>query len=163
LIEACVATGAGLVLMHNGGQLRGRPRHPRFRDVVAEVKEELGRLTLRAVAGGMSEEALALDPGLDFGKTTYHSLELVRRTDELAAAGRPLLVAASRKDVVGETLDLPPTERLEGSLTVAALAARGGASIIRTHDVQATLRTVRMVEAIEGRQPPARAVRGLWD
>lgn len=163
LVAVCAATKAGLVVMHNGGQLRGRPRHPRYRDVVAEVRSDLRRLTRIAIEGGVSSDAIVLDPGLDFGKTTYHSLELVRRTDELVAEGRPVLIAASRKDVVGEALDLPPQERLEGSLALAALAAGAGAAIIRTHDVLATGRVVRMVEAVLGARPPSRAVRGLWD
>ncbi|MGI8774006.1 MAG: dihydropteroate synthase [Actinomycetota bacterium] len=163
LLAACAATKAGLVVMHNGGQLRGRPRHPRYRDVVAEVGADLRRLTLTAIEGGVGDDAIVLDPGLDFGKTTYHSLELVRRIGELVAEGRPLLVAASRKDIVGETLDLPPQERLEGSLAVAALATEAGAKIIRTHDVLATGRVVRTVEAVLGTRSPSRAVRGLWD
>lgn len=163
LAEVCGEMGAGLVVMHAGGQLRGRPRHPRYRDVVREVLADLDGLVRRAVAVGVPKDAIVVDPGLDFGKTTYHSLELVRRADELAAAGRPVLVAASRKDIVGESLGLPPSERLEGSLAVAAIAVHLGASIIRAHDVRATVRVVRMAESIAGTRPPERAVRGLWD
>ena len=155
--------GAALVLMHHGGQIRGRPRHPRYADVVAAVLETWRDLVQRALQAGVHEDGLIADPGLDFGKTTYHSLELMRRIDELAAFGRPLLIAPSRKDVVGETLDLPLEERLEGTLALVALSVLGGASIVRVRDVRSCVRTVRMVEAVVGRRRPTAAVRGLWD
>ena len=82
---------------------------------------------------------------------------------ELVRPGRPVLVAASRKDVVGETLGLDPEDRLEGSLALVALAARAGASVVRVHDVRASVRVVRMVDAVRGVTRPEAAVRGLWD
>jgi dihydropteroate synthase len=155
--------GAQLVVMHHGGQIRGRPRNPRYDDVVAAVRDALTAGADRAVAEGVDPGRIIVDAGLDFGKNTYHSLELVRRTSELAGLGYPLLVAPSRKDVVGETLDLPPDDRLEGTLALVALSVRGGASIVRVHDVKATVRTVRMVEAVMGERRPAAPVRGLWE
>ncbi|HVF52890.1 MAG TPA: dihydropteroate synthase [Actinomycetota bacterium] len=163
-VAAAVASaGAGLVVMHNGGQIRSRPRHPAYKDVVAEVNEELHRRAQDAVELGVPHGSVIVDPGPDFGKTTFHSLELMRRLDETVALGWPVLVAVSRKDVVGETLDLPPGERLEGSLALAALAVERGAAVVRTHDVQATVRVVQMVEAVMGRRIPAAPLRGLWD
>jgi dihydropteroate synthase len=163
LAEVAAQTGAGLVLMHNGGQLRGRPLNPRYPDIVADVLDEWDRLAAEAEGAGVSTEAIAVDPGLDFGKTTFQSLELMRRLPEMVAGGRPVLVAASRKDVVGETLGLDPEERLEGSLALVALAARDGAAMVRVHDVRASVRVVRMVEAVMGRRPPQAPVRGLWE
>jgi dihydropteroate synthase len=163
LARVCARTEAGLVVMHNGGQIRGRPRHPRYDDVVVAVIEEFERCASVALAAGMSDDQLIVDPGLDFGKTTYHSLELMRRLDELAALDWPLLVAPSRKDVVGETLALPPDERLEGTLALIAMSVLAGAAIVRVHDVEATVRVVRMTEAVLGNRPPAHPVRGLWD
>ncbi|MGH2736816.1 MAG: dihydropteroate synthase, partial [Actinomycetota bacterium] len=93
LADACAETGAGLVLMHHGGQIRGRPRHPRYDDVVRAVVEEWDRQAGVALEHGVRDEQLLVDPGLDFGKTTYHSLELMRRLDELVAYARPVLVA----------------------------------------------------------------------
>jgi dihydropteroate synthase len=90
-------------------------------------------------------------------------LELMRRLSELTELGYPVLIAASRKDVVGETLDLPPDQRLEGSLVLAAIAVMAGASVVRAHDVLATVRAVTMAEAVRGRVPPQAPVRGLWD
>jgi dihydropteroate synthase len=163
LAVCCAETGAALIVMHHGGQIRGRPRHPRYADVVAEVGAELVRLAEEATAARVPREALVIDPGLDFGKNTYHSLELMRRLPELVALGYPVLVAASRKDVVGETLGVPPEERLEGSLALACLAAASGAALVRVHDVAATVRAVTMIEAVAGRVAPVAPVRGLWD
>jgi dihydropteroate synthase len=159
----CARRGAGVVLMHHGGQLRARPRHPSYRDVVAEVKADLDRSAEAAIAAGVHREAIVVDPGLDFGKTTFHSLELMRRLDELVRGRYPVLVAPSRKDIVGESLGLPPEERLEGTLVLAALSALKGAAIVRVHDVRAAARAVRMAEAVAGRVRPAAPVRGLWD
>ncbi|MDQ4065177.1 MAG: dihydropteroate synthase, partial [Actinomycetota bacterium] len=101
LLEVCARSRAALVLMHHGGQIRGRPRHPRYDDVVVAIKQTWEALAARANAAGVSDEALIVDPGLDFGKTTFHSLEVMRRLDELTALRWPVLVAPSRKDVVG--------------------------------------------------------------
>lgn len=163
LVAAVAECGAGLIVMHNGGQIRGRPRSPRYEEVVVDVGRELEEMALSAEVAGVDRDAIAIDPGLDFGKTTFHSLELVRRLDELTRGTRPLLLAASRKDVVGETLDLPPDERLEGSLALVALAVAKGAAAVRVHDVGPSVRVVRMVEAVLGLRPPQAPVRGLWD
>jgi dihydropteroate synthase len=163
LAEACARRGAGLILMHHGGQIKGRPRHPTYQDVVAEVRAGLDRLVDVALAAGVKGDAIAIDPGLDFGKTTYHSLELMRRLDEIVDGDYPVLVAPSRKDVVGESLGLPPEERLEGTLVLVALSALKGAAMVRVHDVRAAARAVRMAELVAGRSRPVAPVRGLWD
>lgn len=163
LTAAVAETGAALIVMHNGGQIRGRPRHPVYEDIVIDVLDHWEKLTTKAIEAGVQRERIVVDAGLDFGKTTFHSLELVRRLDEQVAAGWPVLVAPSRKDVVGETLELPPGERLEGSLALAVLAAYMGAAIVRVHDVRATARAVRMAEAVSRRRSPGSPVRGLWD
>jgi len=163
LAAVCAATGAALILMHHGGQIRGRPRHPVYSDVVSDVRSEWTRLAGLARAAGVGDDRLIVDPGLDFGKNTFHSLELMRRLDELTEGSYPVLIATSRKDVVGETLDLPTEERLEGSLALVALSAAGGASIVRVHDVTESVRVVRMVEAVGGKRAPVAPVRGLWE
>lgn len=162
LVDACARTGAALVVMHHGGQIRGRPQAPTYDDVVAAVIEEWKRLASIATAGGVEDDRIVVDPGLDFGKNTFHSLELMRRLDELTAQPWPVLVAPSRKDVVGETLGLPLDDRLEGTLALVALSVLRGAAIVRVHDVAASVRVVRMIEATEGRRGPAAPVRGLW-
>jgi dihydropteroate synthase len=163
LAEVCAETGAGLVLMHNGGQIRGRPRHPRYDDVVAAVIASWQELEDAALAAGVRRDQLMVDPGLDFGKNTFQSLELVRRLPELVRTGLPVLVAASRKDIVGESLGLGLDDRLEGSLAIVALSVLYGAAMVRVHDVKPSLRTVRMVEAVMGTRPPRAPVRGLWE
>jgi dihydropteroate synthase len=163
LAPVVAAAGADLVVMHHGGQIRGRPRNPRYDDVVDAVRRQVLAYAELAESAGVARERIIVDAGLDFGKNTWHSLELVRRTAELTTLGYRYLVAPSRKDVVGETLDLPPDERLEGTLALTALSVLGGAAIVRVHDVSAAVRTVRMVEAAMGRRPPAAPVRGLWE
>jgi dihydropteroate synthase len=159
--EVAAEAGAGLVVMHTGGPPRTRPHRPAYTDVVAEVRAFLtGRVAL-AIRHGVPAERVIVDPGHDFHKNTFHSLELTRRLGELADLGHPLLVALSNKDFVGETLDVPLGQRLEGSLAAAAFCVAAGASIVRVHEVEATVRVVRMTEAILGHRPPAATRRGL--
>jgi dihydropteroate synthase len=126
-------------------------------DVVATVTEAAAR----AVQAGVRPDGILVDPTHDFGKNTRHSLELTRRLDEIVATGWPVLVALSRKDFVGETLDLPPDQRLEGTLAATAISAWHGARVFRTHDVRATRRVLDMVASIRGTRPPSVARRGL--
>jgi dihydropteroate synthase len=159
--EVAAEAGAGLVVMHTGGPPRTRPHRPAYADVVAEVGAFLRDRVALARQRGVAAERLIVDPGHDFHKNTFHSLELTRRLGELTGLGYPLLAALSNKDFVGETLDVPLDQRLEGSLAAAGYAVAAGASIIRVHEVQATVRVVRMTEAILGRRPPAVTRRGL--
>jgi dihydropteroate synthase len=161
MAEVAAEAGAGLVVMHTGGPPRTRPHRPAYADVVAEVRAFLAGRVALAIRHGVAAERLIVDPGHDFHKNTFHSLELTRRLGELADLGHPLLVALSNKDFVGETLDVPLDERLEGSLAAAAFAVAAGASIVRVHEVRPTVRVVRMTEAILGRRPPAVTRRGL--
>ncbi|HEX2028797.1 MAG TPA: dihydropteroate synthase, partial [Nitriliruptorales bacterium] len=102
-----------------------------------------------------------VDPGHDFQKTTYHSLELSRHLPALAALGYPVLVALSNKDFIGETLDAPLDARVDASIGAAVFAILRGAGIVRVHEVRRTAAAVRMTEALLGWRPPAVAVRGL--
>jgi dihydropteroate synthase len=128
--------------------------------VVAAVLDGLRAGAERAVAAGVAPAAVLIDPTLDFGKTTRHSLRVLRATDEVVALGYPVLQSLSRKDFVGETLDLPVDDRLEGTLAATAVAAWLGAIVFRAHDVRATRRVADMVASIRGARPPARAIRG---
>jgi dihydropteroate synthase len=118
-------------------------------------------LARSAVERGVRPDGILIDPAHDFNKNTWQSLEISRRLDELAATGWPLLVALSNKDFVGETLDLPVDQRLEGTLAATAIAAWLGARVFRAHHVRETRRAVDMVAAIRGDRPPASARRAL--
>ena len=162
MFETVAAHGAGLVCTHAGHlPPRTRPHRVAYPDVVADVVATLTGLASRAVESGVPAEGVLIDPGHDFGKNTRHSLELTARTSELVATGWPVLMALSRKDFVGEALDLLPDERLEGTLAATAVCAWQGARVFRAHDVPETLRVLRMVDAIRGTTPPAVSVRGL--
>ena len=154
--------GLGYVCSHTGGALpRTRPHRVGYADVVADVVATTAAAADAAVAVGVPREGVLVDPTHDFGKNTFHGLELLRRVDELVAGGWPVLMALSRKDFVGETLGLPPDERLEGTLAATTLAAAAGCAMFRTHDVVATRRVLEMTASILGDRVPTRVVRGL--
>jgi dihydropteroate synthase len=154
--------GVGLVCSHTGGlPPRTDPRRVAYDDVVADVVASTTALADKALALGVRRDAILIDPTHDFGKTTAHSLELTRRLDELAATGWPVLVAVSNKDFVGETLDLPASERLPGTLAATAIAAWHGARVFRAHEVAPTRQVLDMVASIKGLRPPATPRRGL--
>jgi len=162
LVEVAAETGAGIVCSHSGGLApRIDPHRVRFDDVVADVVATVTEGAARAVEAGVRPDGILVDPTHDFGKNTRHSLELTRRLDEVVAISWPVLVALSRKDFVGETLDLPPGERLEGTLAATAISAWHGARVFRTHDVRPTRRVLDMVASIRGTRPPSVARRGL--
>ena len=119
------------------------------------------RARRRPSEAGIPDERILVDPTLDFGKTTAHSLEVLRHTAEVAQLGFPILQALSRKDFVGESLGLEADDRLEGTLAATAVAAWLGATVFRAHDVRATRRVVDMVAVIRGDRMPVRAVRGV--
>jgi dihydropteroate synthase len=154
--------GAGLVCTHAGRQQpRTRPHRVWYDDVVDETARYLVGLAEAAVEAGVRRDGIVIDPAHDFGKNSRHSLLLTRRTDVLVATGWPVLVAMSRKDFVGEVLDLPPDDRLEGTLAATAVAAWLGARLFRAHDVTATKRVLLTVEAIRGERDLAVGRRAL--
>jgi dihydropteroate synthase len=162
LVGVAAGTGAGLVCSHTGGLApRTDPHRVSYDDVLADVRATVTTAATRAVEAGVRRDGVLIDPTHDFGKNTRHSLELTRRLDELVATGWPVLVALSRKDFIGETLDLPPAERLEGTLAATAISAWLGARMFRAHDVRATRRVLDMVASIRGTRQPAVARRGL--
>jgi dihydropteroate synthase len=162
LADVAAEFDAGLVCSHAGGQApRTRPHRVAYADVMADVLDRTLGLAARAVSAGVNPARIIIDPAHDFGKNTWHSLEISRRLGEMTATGWPVLVAASRKDFVGETLGADTDDRLAGTLAVTALAAWLGARIFRAHDVHQTRQALQMVAAIKGDYSPARVVRGL--
>lgn len=154
--------GAGLVCSHAGGlPPRTDPHRVAYDDVVAEVVTTVTRLADRAVAMGVRRDAVLVDAAHDFGKNTYHSLEVTRRFAEVVATGWPVLVAVSNKKFLGETLDVDKDNRLEATLAVTALCAAAGGRVFRAHQVTATRRVLDTVASVRGTRPPAAARRAL--
>lgn len=164
LLGVAAVTGAGYVVSHTGGlPPRTDPVNVDYGPddaVVDDVLRVLRDGAARAEAAGLPRERILVDPTLDFGKTTLDSLALVRHTARIVDLGYPVLQAISRKDFVGETLDLAIDERLEGTLAATAIAAWQGATVFRAHDVRATRRVLDMVASIRGDRPPSLSVRG---
>jgi dihydropteroate synthase len=162
LAEVAAEFGAGLVCAHAGWQRpRTRPFRAAYADVMADVLGRTQRLAHHAMEAGVQPERIIVDPAHDFGKNTWHSLEVTRRLAEMTRTGWPVLVSLSNKDFVGETLNLPPAQRLPGTLAATSVCAWLGARIFRVHQVPESRQVVDMVSAIRGDRPPARAVRGL--
>jgi dihydropteroate synthase len=162
LADVAAEFGAGLVCSHVGPQQpRTRPFRVAYADVMADVLDKVQQLARRALAAGVRRDGIVIDAAHDFGKNTWHSLEITRRLDEMTQTGYPVLVSLSNKDFVGETLNLPPEQRLPGTLAATAICAWHGARIFRVHQVAESRQVIDMVGAIRGERTPARAVRGL--
>jgi dihydropteroate synthase len=137
-----------VVLMHRRGEPRTMQNDVVYQDLIHEVEQFLRQIVERAVAAGIGGDKILVDPGLGFGKSAAGNLRILHELTRFHGVGRPLVIGASRKSFIGATLDLPVSDRLEGSLAVAATAAWNGAHVIRTHDVRETKRVTRMIDAI---------------
>jgi dihydropteroate synthase len=140
--------GAGLVLMHMAGDPRTMQVNPEYGDVVAEVRDFLAARLEAAVAAGVDESRIWLDPGIGFGKTVRHNLELLRGIPDLATLGRPILLGTSRKSFIGRTDGSETDERLGGTIATSILAALAGATILRVHDVREMSQAMSVVNAV---------------
>ena len=141
-------SGAAVVLMHMQGTPRTMQEAPLYTDLMGEVRAFLAERMLDAGEAGIEAERIVLDPGIGFGKTAAHNLEILNRLDAFRDLGRPVCVGVSRKAFIGLVLGLPPGERLEGTIAAAVLSVSMGARILRVHDVGPVARAVRMAEAI---------------
>ncbi|HET9084504.1 MAG TPA: dihydropteroate synthase [Candidatus Limnocylindrales bacterium] len=146
MAELAATARVPLIVMHNREEAR-------YDDVVGEVIDDLRAALDRAERLGVPPGDLIVDPGIGFGKTADHNVTLLRHLDALTALGRPILLGTSRKSTIGRILDLPPDERLEGTLATTALGVASGVDIVRVHDVRANVRAARVADAI---------VRGRW-
>jgi dihydropteroate synthase len=154
--------GAALVCSHAGGlPPRTDPHRVAYDDVMADVVATVTGLADRALAAGVRADGILVDAAHDFGKNTYHSLEVTRRLDELVATGWPVLVAVSNKKFLGEVLDVDKDGRLEATLAATAVSAWHGAQVFRAHQVAATRRVLDTVGAIRGTRAPAVSRRAL--
>jgi len=162
LLQVAAEFSAGLVCTHTGGATpRTRPHRVAYDDVMGDIITQTTALAERAVRAGVPREGIVIDPGHDFGKNTWHSLEATRRTQEMVDTGWPVLMSTSNKDFIGETLDRPVDQRLAGSLATVAVTAYLGARIFRVHAVAETRDVLDMVATINGTREPRNTLRGL--
>lgn len=144
----CAENGAGLVLMHMQGNPRTMQLDPVYGDVVDDVKAFLAERLDAAVSAGVDEERVWLDPGIGFGKSLEHNLELLRRLEELRALGRPLVIGTSRKSFIGKIDGSEVSGRIGGTIASSVLAAAAGADVLRVHDVAEVSQAARVAAAI---------------
>jgi dihydropteroate synthase len=160
MAEVVARAEAGLVLMHMKGTPPTMQRAPSYRDVVAEVKDYLGRAIEKAEASGVSSDSILVDPGIGFGKTLEHNLALLHNLSSLAELSKPILVGTSRKSFLGRILAGGPEERLLSTAASVACAVLLGASVVRVHDVREMRQVVAVADAIKNQgvseRPPAR-------
>ena len=140
--------GAGLVLMHRKGSPETMQKNPTYRDVVGEVCAFLARVVAAAEAAGVGPDSILVDPGIGFGKTVEHNLQLLNRLGTLSDLGKPILIGTSRKSFIGRALDVPVEARLHGTAASVAAAILRGAHVVRVHDVPEMMQVARLTDAI---------------
>jgi dihydropteroate synthase len=150
MVRVAIEHELPVVLMHMLGDPKTMQLSPDYQDVVGDILLFFQERIEVAKKGGLDERQIVLDPGIGFGKTVGHNLEILRRLPEYRSLGHPLLVGASRKSFIRKSLGEDEASLLQGSLAMAAAAAMNGASIIRAHDVQETKQVLRMIDAVQG-------------
>lgn len=148
MAEVAASSGAALILMHMRGEPRTMQAEPRYEDLIGEVRGFLMGAVAVARGAGVPEESILVDPGIGFGKTLEHNLEILRRLAAFGDLGAGVLVGTSRKSYLGKLLDLSVEERLEASIASFAGAVLAGAHAVRVHDVRAAVRAVRVADAL---------------
>ena len=146
--EIAAKAGAAVVIMHMKGTPKTMQQNPQYADVIGEITAYLRERAQLAMRAGVGEDRIVVDPGIGFGKTLEHNLEILRRLKEFKSLGFPLLVGTSRKSMIGAVLDLPADQRVEGTAATVALAIANGADIVRVHDVLQMARVAKMADAI---------------
>jgi dihydropteroate synthase len=152
MTEVVARHGASVVIMHMKGEPKTMQVRPRYRDVVSDVSEFLQERVEAAEAAGVSPKKIMIDPGIGFGKTLDHNLEIIARLRELKRIGKPLVIGVSRKSFIGKLTGLPPEERVEGSIAAAVLSCWNGADLVRVHDVPETVRALKVVRPLLSRE-----------
>ena len=142
---------AGVVLMHMKGTPETMQNKPYYKDICAEVLNFLSSRIMLAEEAGIDFESIAIDPGIGFGKTLTHNVDLITKLDQLKVLDKQILLGVSRKSFIGDILNLEPAERLEGSIAAGIVGVINGANILRVHDVGSTMRAVRVVKALRKR------------
>ncbi|MGC1005871.1 dihydropteroate synthase [Pantoea agglomerans] len=146
-LEAAAVTGLPVCLVHMQGEPRTMQQAPVYENILSEVDTYFAQQIARCETAGIKKERLILDPGFGFGKNLSHNYELLAHLGDFHHFGLPLLVGMSRKSMIGQLLNVGPSQRLTGSLSCAVIAAMQGAQIIRAHDVKETAEAMRVVEA----------------
>jgi dihydropteroate synthase len=146
--RVAAAAGVPVVLMHMRGTPRDMKERARYADLLGEVRAELAAAMERAIAAGVREDRIILDPGVGFAKTAEQSMEILARLPGLLSLGRPLLVGPSRKSFIGAITGAPPEDRLAGTLAAVTAAILGGATFVRVHDVAASRQAARVAAAL---------------
>jgi len=146
---------APIVIMHIKGTPRDMQKDPRYQNLIAEITDYLKEGIKIAKQSGIPEERIIIDPGIGFGKTLEHNLEIIRNLSSFKSLGRPILIGVSRKSFIGKILDdAPPSERLEGTLSAISISVFNGANIVRVHDVKEASKAVRIAHALRGGESP---------
>ncbi len=161
IVGVVAGSDCGCVVMHMLGEPGTMQEEPAYEDVVGEVRAYLLERAAALEAAGVARERIAVDPGIGFGKTVEHNLELLRRLPELVETGYPVVVGASRKSFIGTLLGVEePSGRVAGSVGVAVRAAESGAAVLRVHDVRETADALRLSAVIDSSPGPAEAAGG---
>ncbi|MCA1707426.1 MAG: dihydropteroate synthase [Actinobacteria bacterium] len=150
LDRAAIESGAGFILMHSRGTPQTMKTLTDYADVVGDVVSFLARRGEEFVSAGGSSDSVVLDPGFGFAKSPEQNLTMLKRFEEFTALPFPVLAGTSRKSFIGAVLGTPEDQRVEGTIATVSIAVLKGARLVRVHDVEATVRAVRMVEAIAG-------------
>lgn len=154
MIPLAAGTGAPVIIMHMQGTPRDMQQDPGYQDVAADIMRFLRQRSLEAIAGGVKPGQIMVDPGIGFGKTVEHNLEIMRRLDEFKSLGFPLVLGTSRKSFIGSVLGRPAEERIMGTAATVAFAIDRGVDVVRVHDVEEMVDVVRMVDAMRGIERP---------
>ena len=158
MFELLAEAGCPVVLMHMLGTPADMQAEPRYEDVVGEITAFLARALERAMAAGVHRDRVIIDPGIGFGKTVKHNLEILCKLGELSCLNRPILVGTSRKSFIGRVLGVEsPAQRIWGTAATVALAVAAGVHILRVHDVAQMHQVARMAYAVRLRQLPKNA------
>lgn len=147
--NVAASLGVPCILMHMRGTPKTMQTNLEYSSFIGELTEELSESVEMAVEAGIEKKNIILDPGVGFSKSFDHNLEIINKIDELSKMGYPLLVGASRKSFIGEILEVTADQRLEGSLAVAVISSWEGAAILRVHDVEETVRALKVTDAIK--------------
>ena len=149
MIKVAASKKCGVVIMHCKGSPRTMQAKPRYDSLIDEIITYLHNAITRAEAGGVAKNKIIVDPGIGFGKTASHNLQILKRLKEFKVLGQPILVGPSRKSFIGKILDLPPAERLYGTISASVLAASNGADFLRVHDVKEVSQAISVADSID--------------